>query len=328
MKVRLGVRLAVGFAISVGAVLLLVRVVDVPATVALLGSIDPVWLALPLVALGVQLVIRAWRWAFLLTVASATTVPTRRVVAPLTVGYFVNAVLPARLGEVARAVLVARREHLPIGSVAASVVVERVVDLAALLLIGLLATAALGAVGWPALALAGGLIVGLGVVVYVAPLIADRLPRRLPERARIAIGHFLGGIAAVDRRSFAGALLLSAMAWLGDVTTFWACARALGVDLGLPAVATIAVGAALGTALPAASGYLGTYELGAVAIGSIAGTNPDSILAIAVLAHVVAVVPIALVGMVSAVRLGVRFTMPAADDEAAGATATAGARRA
>jgi hypothetical protein len=89
---------------------------DARRKMAVWADFDAIWLAMPLIALGVQLAIRARRWAFLLTVASATAVRTRRVVAPLTVGYFVNAVLPARLGEVARAVLVAQREHLPIGA--------------------------------------------------------------------------------------------------------------------------------------------------------------------------------------------------------------------
>ena len=63
---------------------------------------------------------RSWLGA-----AAGNVVQARRLAGPLAVGYLANAVFPARLGEVARIVLVARRELLPAGMVAASVVVER-----------------------------------------------------------------------------------------------------------------------------------------------------------------------------------------------------------
>ncbi len=119
--------------------------------------------------------------------------------------------------------------------------------------------------------------------------------------------EFLKGIAGVGPRPLLAAYALSVTAWLGDAVLVCACSMALGVNLAPPAAIAIAVGAALGTALPAAGGYLGTYELGAVAMGSLVGTPPETILAIAVLAHVFAVVPVALLGTVAVVRMGVRF---------------------
>jgi hypothetical protein len=263
--------------------------------------------AVPLVALGVQFSIRATRWAMLLTAATGTRVRAIRVAGPMAVGYLVNAVLPARLGEVARAVLVARRERLAIAPVAASVVVERVVDLSALLTIGLVSTGAVEAIGPTAIVATAGLVIALGILAVSARWVAAHLPRRLPSRARTLAVQFLEGIGGLGPRPLLGAYGLSVLAWFGDAALVWACGMALGVELGLPAAIAIAVGAALGTALPAAGGYLGTYELGAVAIGTLAGTPPDTILAIAVLAHVFAVVPVALLGVAAVVRMGVRF---------------------
>jgi uncharacterized protein (TIRG00374 family) len=323
MSARLGARIAIGIAMSVLACALLVQAVDLPATAARLGAIDPVWLAIPLAGLAGQLIIRARRWALLVSSAAGTTVRTGRVVGPLAVGYLANAVLPARLGEVARAVLLAQREHLAIGAVAASVVVERVVDLVALLSLGIVSTGTVSAVGWPAVGATVALVAGLGSLVYLAPALSRRVPGRLPGRLREAAVHFLVGVAGVRARTSLAAFALSALAWLGDVLLVWACARAIGVDLALPAAVAIAVGAALGTALPAASGYLGTYELGAVALGSFAGVPPDTVLAVAVLAHVFAVLPMALVGVAAVARMGVRFEVPGRGQPAAVARAEA-----
>ena len=313
MNRRIWARVGLGIVVSVVACLLLARAVDLPATVARLTSVQPIWLIVPLVALALQLLVRSRRWALLLAAAGGTPVATQRVIGPLAVGYLANALLPARLGEAARAILIARREHLAIAAVAASVVVERIVDLAALLSIGLLSSGAVGAIGIGAIAATGGLVVGLAALALSARSLAGRVPQRLPIRVRKPAVQFLDGIGGVGVGASAAAFGLSVLAWMGDVAVVWACARALGLELPLAAVVAIAVGAALGTALPAAGGYLGTYELGAVALGTLAGIAPDTVLAIAVLAHVFAVLPVALLGLLAVARMGVRFEGPALD---------------
>ena len=55
-----------------------------------------------------------------------------RLVPPLLIGYLGNAVLPARLGEPMRAVIVSRRERVDMAESLGSVLVERVVDVAML----------------------------------------------------------------------------------------------------------------------------------------------------------------------------------------------------
>ena len=322
MNVRTGGRVALGLVVSAVACLLLARSVDLSAAATRLSSVQPVWLLLPLLVLALQLLVRARRWALLLAAAAGTEVRTGQVIGPLAVGYLANGVLPARVGEVVRAVLVARREHVAIAAVAASVVVERVVDLAALLVIGLASTGSVGvgAIGVVAIAGAAALVGGLGVLALSAGSLAARMPRRLPARVRMPTVQFLESIGGVGIRAAVGSFALSLLAWMGDVTVVWACAQALGVHLPFAAVVPIAVGAALGTALPAASGYLGTYELGAVTFGTMTGTAPDTVLSIALLAHVLAVVPVACAGLVAALRMGVKLEMPTLDRQEAAAS--------
>lgn len=123
MSARMAVRGAIGIATSLAAGLLLLGTVDLGAAATRFSTIEPIWLAIAPVALAAQLGLRARRWALLLTTTTHGRVKTLRVIGPLTVGYLANAILPARLGEVARSALVARRESIPIGAVVASVVV-------------------------------------------------------------------------------------------------------------------------------------------------------------------------------------------------------------
>ena len=79
-------------------------------------------------ALVAQLWVRSLRWAQLLPEGHAGRIPTRRLVPVVLVGYLGNGVLPARLGDPIRALLVGRRESVPASSAFGSIVLERVVD--------------------------------------------------------------------------------------------------------------------------------------------------------------------------------------------------------
>ena len=300
-------RLAVGIAVSVLALVLLLGVVDTPGTLALLGSVDPVWLILPLFSLGVQFLVRGVRWTLLLRSVTGEHVPVRGVLGPLSAGYLANAVLPARIGEVVRGVLVARRQHLAIAPVAASIVVERMIDLAALFSVGIVVMGTQLMLGWPIVVGALGVAVATVVLVGVGPALAGRFPARVPEPVRRPLSQFLASLAGVRLSVAVIAFGLSVVAWLGDAVLFWSCARAVGVDLAPAGAMLIAIGAALGTALPAASGYIGTYELGVVALAALVGIGSETALAVALLAHFLAIVPMALVGLAYTVRTGVRW---------------------
>ncbi len=312
MSARAAIRGAIGIGISIAAVIVLLQTVDVSDLGDRLSTLQPGWLLIAPVALLLQLAIRSRRWALLLGATTGKSIRTLRVAGPLAVGYLANALLPARLGEVARSILVARREAVGIGAVIASVVVERVLDLGALLAIGV-ATAGAQNIGWNAFALAAALLVGLGVAIWLAPVLAGFVSRVGPRAVRAPIADFLRGLAGIGPRVAGIVLALSAIAWLGDIALMWASGRALGIELSAEAAIAIAVGAALGTAIPAASGYIGTYEIGAVAIGSLAGTPPETVLAIAVVAHVLAVVPVALLGAAVVAGTGLPLTRPGDD---------------
>jgi len=215
------------------------------------------------------------------------------------IGYFVNAVTPARLGEVARALVVSRREAMPFGAVAASVVVERAIDVAALAALAAVALALTGGDAWlgfAAVSIGVALAVGLGRrLTFVERL----LPARTSPRLAAGIAAFLRAVAAIPIPVSLGAFALSLVAWLADTTLVLVVARALSIEVPVTAAIAIGLGGALGTALPAAPGYLATYELGAVALASLAGVPRDTVLPVAILTHIVGVTGLAAAGAVA-----------------------------
>ena len=291
--------LLLGIGISAVAAALLAVTTDFGQVADHLRRADALWLSPALLVLAIQAWIRAARWASLIRPWSSHALGARRVVDAMLIGYFVNAVLPGRLGEVARAVVVSRREGLAFGGVAASVVVERAIDvmaLAALAAIALSFAASDASIGFAALAIAVAIVIGLG---RRSTVLERLVPTRTPARIADGIRAFLRSVAAIPLSAGAGAAALSAVAWLADATIVLLVARALGIELSVAAAIAIGLGGALGTALPAAPGYIATYELGAVGLGLLAGVPRETVLPIAILTHVVGVTVLAVAGAVA-----------------------------
>ena len=196
MNVRLLARIAVGVAVSAVALLLVAQSADIPSALGRVLAVDPRWLILPVLVVMVQLGIRSVRWAALLTAVGPRPVRARQAVGPLAVGYLGNTVLPARLGEVVRIVLISRRASVPATPATASVVVERAVDLIALLTVATAAAGLSGATGWLPFAGVLVLLVAISVLLPLASRIADRLPARLPARPRDILDRLLRAFAA------------------------------------------------------------------------------------------------------------------------------------
>jgi glycosyltransferase 2 family protein len=288
--------LLLGIAISVAAAALLAATTDFSQVAAHLQRANVLWLAPAFLVLAGQAWIRAARWASLIRPWSDRSIGARRVVDAMLIGYFANAILPGRLGEVARALVVSRREALAFGGVAASVVVERAIDimaLAALAAVALAVAASDAWIGFAALASGVAVVIGLG---RRSTVLERLLPARTPPRLADGIRTFVRSVAAIPVSVSAGAAALSAIAWLADATLVLLVAKALGIEISVAAAIAVGLGGALGSALPAAPGYLATYELGAVTLGAFAGVPRETALPLALLVHVIGVTTLAAAG--------------------------------
>ncbi len=332
---------ALGGAISVAAVVVALQGIDLRQTLDLLAAVRPGPLALAAMALVVQLLVRSWRWSLLLPAGPRGPVPPRRLVPIVLIGYLGNAVLPARLGDPIRAILVGRREAIPTSSAFGSVVLERAVDTLTLALIAVVAASLAGAPDWAVrtvllVATAAGAVV-IAAQTPVPARIVGWLDGRARPAARSSIARLDRFVRAMDARGRRGALTgaggLSVVAWVLDGVTYWAVAQSLGVDLTPAGAMFVAAITVLGTAVPSAPGYIGTFELAASAAARSLGVPPEQALAFAILVHALTVLPLAIGGAASLVWIGARFgdLARAADDSTMAGSATpvrpAGAHR-
>ncbi|MDQ6681682.1 MAG: flippase-like domain-containing protein, partial [Chloroflexota bacterium] len=133
---------------------------------------------------------------------------------------------------------------------------------------------------------------------------AGPAPRLSAALLRLSIA-----VEPIDRYGpsrIAAAAGLSAVAWCMDSAVVWLTAVALSIGISPGVALLITAVTVLGTAVPAAPGYLGTFELALAATAGAFGVPPAQGLALGLLAHAVSLIPITLAGVVSAVVLGVR----------------------
>lgn len=255
---------------------------------------------------------RALRWQTLLapigetrfSVAFKTTV----------MGFAASFLLPGRVGEVLRPYLLARQEGLRASATFATIVVERVLDLATVLLlfgIGLLVVnvdvgPAIRTAGW--LSTAGA----IGGVVFLMVLaghperlgrMTASLTRWLPGRAGEALAGFAATFAEGLKVMRSPAHLAVALAWslpLWLALTFGVWLTSLAFGLTFPFVATFLVMGVLtvGVAAPTPGGAGGFHLAYAYSVTAFFGADADTAGAAAIVLHALSFVPVTLVGLV------------------------------
>jgi hypothetical protein len=308
------IRAIVGAAISIAAIWLLLRSVDVGRAVDVLRTADRGWIGLMAAFILTDLGVRALRWQRL--VAPIGHVRYRAMLAYLLVGYMANNVLPARIGELVRVHYLGDREGLSRTTTLGTVVVERVIDFVVVVGIASAAIIVLSVRG----IVASAVLVGIAVAGLLAAGVAIGIAaHRLPGAERIAgaaerwprvrdLGSNLrGGLAVAGRpRTLAEGLVLSMIAWGVTVLAFAAAGQAIGIQLTIGQAALLASGVALATAIPAGPANLGTFELAAVQIGKAVGVPDTAAFALALLAHAGILVITTTGGLISLARLGWR----------------------
>lgn len=279
------------------------------------------WYLLPaMIFLLFGLLTRALRWRVLLNNA----LPLSRAFSIMNVAYLVNGVLPLRIGELARVYLVSRtRESIPIPTTTSTIIVERLLDLLAIVVMVLLALI-IGSVPnelrAASLFAAIGAIVGFTVLVFLASRrewatsVFHFLLQRIPLLRRFQVlekwfEQFLDGLLPLTQ---AKALFL-AFAW---TTISWVVSTFAGYVLmfafferaSLAATMLYIAAAAFAIALPAVPGNVGTYEASILlALTAMGYEQLNAAIAFAVMVHAVNIFVHASTGVLGFIQEGISF---------------------
>jgi len=245
----------------------------------------------------VILVPAAWRLRFLMQDRVSLATTWRAVL----LGLAFNNVLPARLGEMAKAFYLRRTCEVSLAQALEAVFWERFFDLNALLAVGVLMAVALDQpmVLYPLLAVVGAIWLML-LLVRWQPNVVLALAARAPyQKARLIVDEVVRLLKDKFNAPFLFRLAaLTLVVWCGY---FGLCALGLFWMAGIPfspvlALTVFAV-ATLGVALPAAPGGMGVYEAAFVLSLGWFGMDRERAFAVGLTIHMLQYLPVTFVGL-------------------------------
>jgi len=309
------------FLLSVALIAWFLSGVDLHDLERVLARARPGWIAAGVGAVVVTYLFRAWRWQVLLAPivlltsgGSATGVSFRNSFRITVMGFTATNLLPGRLGEILRPYLIARVEPVTTPAALATILIERLLDLGAIMLLfGVFLASTAAQVGpdvkWAGAIASGAAVISLGLLIFGAghPAVLRRwseaLTRRLPARIAAVAGRFAhtlvdGLLVMRQPRAVALAAVLSIFLWLSIALSIWCSALALDLTFAFADTFLIVMYLVVGVAVPVPSGVGSYHFMYQLAATSMFHVNRDVAAAAAIVTHAVSFLPISVLGVV------------------------------
>ncbi len=321
---RMGRRLAIGaFALfaAVLAVIAVQRIGPDRVSRALLDAAPP-WVLVGLGLMCFSMVLRAVAWHAILRAAlPLARVRLRDALQGTFIGVLMSATLPARLGEPARAFVVARRtgsarEHLPV--VAGTIVSQTLLNILALVVLGItmFSTVDLFSRHTALLVVAIAPLAIVLTLVAAPVLLRSGKPSRFARlaafttQARAALVSLRAGLT-VFRRPRLGALATFAQlsAWGVQWLSCYVLLVALGLDqqAGIGAAAAVLFAVNVTAVLPATPSNVGVFQAACVAVLAAYGVGYADALAYGIILQSVEIATAVVMGAPALVKEGLSW---------------------
>lgn len=262
------------------------------------------FLLLALVAYYLTFPLRGYRWAFILgrvgqpvRFADATEI--------LFLSWFVNCLVPAKLGDLYRAWLLKGNYGASISRSVGTIFIERIADI--IVIFGLALAAGfwsfrgrsrpeIDAIFLVGFAAAAVLLIGIVLLRYLG----GRLTKWLPARIADFYERFHeGSTRALTVRSVPVIFFLTGVIWLLEGLRLYFVIRALdlpGVDLGISSAVFVALAASLLTAIPLTPAGVGFVEAGIVGALSLYGVVREPAVAVALTDRTISILTVIVLG--------------------------------
>jgi uncharacterized membrane protein YbhN (UPF0104 family) len=297
---KLALKAILGLAFGLLLLVLTISQIDVGEAKAALAKAHYGPMAIAIAVYWTAIAIRISRWRLLLSETKILTYG--EVGRSLIIGYTVNNLLPARLGELFRVDFVKREYGVSRAAVLGSVILERLADAFAVTIVLAYGLAFANFKGdFSALVLAAlaaaagiGLVVGgLCVVIFWREhLLGDRF-RWLSERLEI----LSRSVTLLSRRTIAAVGAMTAAIWALEMTAVAFVMSGFGVVVDVPGLGLICGSATFSTLLPSAPGYVGSLQAAFVLSFSALGLEPVLGLLSATATQLVLLGPLTVVGL-------------------------------
>ena len=229
--------------------------------------------------------LRALRWRWLFKKENSPSTPS--LYRAELIGYFGNNVLPLRLGELLRSYIVGKENHLSKSFVIGTVVLERLMDMLALISLALLLLliypleeSIRGYVLWRGLIT----IFTLTIILFILYKI-----KRIKANHKILkiLNQIIDGLLSIRKEKVIPVIISSLLIWFIYLLDVYLIQKAFQLDLNWTETLAILVMSSLALSIPSAPGMIGTFHAAVkyTTVHLIGGVSPNDGNSFAILLH-------------------------------------------
>ena len=247
-----------GIVISIGGIYWAFRGFQVSDFVASIQEVEIIYLVIATFLLWGSVWLRALRWKWLFKKADSPSIPS--LYRAELIGYFGNNVLPLRLGELLRSYIVGMENNLSKSFVIGTVVLERLMDMLALiflafllLLINPLEESIRSYVLWSGIISIFTLTIFLFILPRIKVIKAD-------HKILIIIKQIVDGLLSIRKEMVIPVIISSLLIWCIYWMDVFLLQRAFQFNLSWAQVLTVLVISSVALSIPSAPGMIGTFH--------------------------------------------------------------------
>lgn len=310
-------RLLLGLSISIICSILVFHGVRWKEVFETLRQADLLFLSVTVAIVIAVLVARTARWsALLMTLRNGESFG--KLFATLNIGYFLNNILPARIGDLARAGLWGKWAGVSKAATLSTIALEHLIDVFAafvcfliFLPMGFLPKYALwigvtsGIMSILIIVLLAVMVrrqsLVLSIVEYLQSIIMLLSKLRLKQH----VSSLMEGLLSIrEPRQGMMVILWTVLIWIGQAIFIQLIFWSLRINATFPMVITVMVFTSLGMIIPSAPGNLGVYHLATVSALGLFGMGGEQAVGFALVLHGLSYLVVSLLGLISSLQAG------------------------
>lgn len=297
-----------GIFISVILVYLSIRGINFQDIITNIKAVDLRYAAVFILIIIFMNWLRSYRWGVIMN--PLEKIDQLSLFSVTSVGLMAIIAIPARIGELARPYLIAKRSSIKMSSALGTILVERVFDCFTVLTIAVIVIFFNDFPPWMIKSSILFLLLTLLMFVFIACLVWRRdtalkfinkilniLPGKFAHEMDEIIHHFIDGFQIVkDIRVLLYLFFLSALVWLTDVASIYIMLKACG--LHLPAMVSFVVMIVLivGIAIPT-PGFIGSWHYSCILALGFFGIAQSVALSFAIIYHFLSITIVIVLGV-------------------------------
>ncbi len=280
-----------------------------PTVVEALQSANYWWLLPGVTVYMIGLWVRTWRWQY--TLRPVKLVPVVTLFPMVCIGYFGNNIFPFRAGELLRSYVLKRRTDIAISTSLATVIIERIMDGLVMLLFVFLAlpfapmpTAYRNAV----ISMTVLFLAAIAIFMWMASqpqrverfyaiVVSAVLRGPVRERTDDFYHRFMLGLRSLSQPSDVIMIFFtSVLIWLLETVKYWFVMHAFDFSVSFIVLMLMNGLVNLATTLPAAPGYIGTFDTPGIKTLETFGVNASVAASYTFTLHAALWLPVTLLG--------------------------------